>query len=51
LETTDSVAPIIPLFFEHRETAENRRISETHHIIAPAVNYPVKMNRYIVRSP
>jgi 7-keto-8-aminopelargonate synthetase-like enzyme len=50
LETTDSVAPIIPLFFEHRETAENlSNFLETHHIIAPAVNYPVKMNRYIVR--
>jgi 7-keto-8-aminopelargonate synthetase-like enzyme len=49
-ETTSTVAPIVPLFFEKPETAVRMsQFLEEHDIIAPAVSYPVKIDKYIVR--
>lgn len=49
-ETSDSVAPIIPVFLDDRQKA--RKLSaflKENLIIVPAVDYPVKTGRYIVR--
>ena len=49
-ETNNSTTPVIPLFFSKKEDAQ--KLSDDlkeHQIIAPAVNYPVKMDKFIVR--
>lgn len=49
-DTTETIAPVIPVFF--KTPGEAAALSEYLYekgIIAPAVNYPVKTGRYIVR--
>lgn len=49
-ETIQSPTPIIPLFFDSEDEA--KELSDylaTNRIIAPAVKYPVKLGRYLVR--
>lgn len=48
--TTSGVTPIIPLYFEEKQTAVHlSQFLEGNGIIAPAVDYPVKTSQYIVR--
>jgi len=50
-DTSDTVAPIIPIFFNTWERAVGlSKYLEENRIIVPAVNYPVKMNKFIVRA-
>ena len=48
--TTDEITPIIPIFFKDQQTAKNlSEYLEKNKIIAPSVDYPVKMDQFIVR--
>ena len=48
--TTNSCAPIIPLFFSNRNDANDLSdFLKEHYIIAPLVSYPVKTVQFIVR--
>lgn len=50
-ETTETEAPIIPLFFNNLEKASSlSAYLGENGIIAPNVKYPVKTNSYIVRA-
>jgi len=50
LPTATDPTPIIPLFFDTHEEAEQlSRFLHNQGIIAPAVRYPVSMDRYLVR--
>lgn len=50
-DTSETVAPIIPIYFNNREKAIGlSRYLEENQIIVPAVNYPVKIDRFIVRA-
>jgi len=49
-ETSDSIMPIIPVFLDDRQKAKKlSAFLKENRIIAPAVDYPVKTGRYIVR--
>lgn len=49
-DTTGGITPIIPLFFKTRQKAkELSDFLKENHIIAPAVDYPVTMDRFTVR--
>jgi 7-keto-8-aminopelargonate synthetase-like enzyme len=49
-ETSDTVAPVIPLYFGKLGTASNLSgFLQKSNIIAPAVSYPVKTDKFIVR--
>ncbi len=49
-ETTQETTPVIPLFFERQEEAKRLSLFlEEKHIIAPAVDYPAKLQKYMVR--
>lgn len=48
--TSEGITPIIPLFFENQPEAKNlSAFLLLNHIIAPAVDYPVKTGKFIVR--
>lgn len=50
-DTSDTVAPIIPIFFNTWEKAIGlSKYLEENQIIVPAVNYPVKIDKFIVRA-
>lgn len=50
-DTTDSITPIIPIFFNTRERAVGlSEYLEENLIIVPAVNYPVKTDKFSVRA-
>lgn len=50
-ETTETAAPIIPLYFKEFETASSlSSYLEENGIIAPNVKYPVKTHSFIVRA-
>ncbi len=50
LSTTDDITPIIPVFFnEQRKANDLSRYLEENGIIVPSINYPVKMDQFIVR--
>jgi 7-keto-8-aminopelargonate synthetase-like enzyme len=50
LSTTDDMTPIIPVFFNEQNKAENlSRYLEENGIIVPSINYPVKIDQFIVR--
>ena len=50
ISTTTDPTPIIPLFFNSRESAEGlSNFLAENHVIAPYINYPVKMDKFIVR--
>ncbi len=50
LKTTDDITPIIPIFFTEQHNAKDlSRYFEENGIIVPSINYPVKMDQYIVR--
>lgn len=49
-ETTGEATPIIPIFFQDQQKA--KKLSDflkRNRIIAPAVNYPVKLEKFVVR--
>jgi 7-keto-8-aminopelargonate synthetase-like enzyme len=49
-ETTNEITPIIPVFFKNQENAKKLSVYlEKNNIIAPAINYPMEMERFIVR--
>ena len=49
-DTSGENTPIIPVYFEKQEDAQNlSAYLEDNFIIAPSVNYPVKMEKFIVR--
>lgn len=49
-DTIQNVTPVVPLFFEDQAVAQNlSAYLEKEHIIAPAVNYPTKLPKYMVR--
>lgn len=49
-ETSGENTPIMPIYFKEQQTANNlSSYLEENLIIAPAVNYPVKMDRFLVR--
>ena len=49
-ETSETVAPVIPLYFGKQETASGMSgFLQKNNIIAPAVSYPVKTDKFIVR--
>ncbi len=49
-ETSNEITPIIPVFFREQEQARNlSSFLERNLIIAPAVDYPVKTDKFIVR--
>ena len=49
-DTSGKNTPIIPVYFREKQSAQNLSVwLEDHFIIAPSVNYPVKMDKYIVR--
>jgi 7-keto-8-aminopelargonate synthetase-like enzyme len=49
-DTADGITPIIPLFFEDWQKAKGLSdFLKENHIIAPAVDYPVTLDKYIVR--
>lgn len=48
--TTEGITPIIPVFF--RDKQKSKELSEflkENHIIAPSIDYPVKIDNFIVR--
>ena len=48
--TTDDITPIIPVFFNEQNKAKDlSRYLEENDIIVPSINYPVKMDQFIVR--
>jgi 7-keto-8-aminopelargonate synthetase-like enzyme len=48
--TTYDQTPIIPVFFDsHVEASNLSGILEENNIIVPCINYPVKLNRFMVR--
>ena len=48
--TTSGITPIIPLYFNEKQTAVHlSQFLEENNIIAPAVDYPVKTAQFIVR--
>ncbi len=50
LRTTDDITPIIPIFFNEQHMANDlSRYLEENGIIVPSINYPVKMDQFIVR--
>jgi 7-keto-8-aminopelargonate synthetase-like enzyme len=50
-ETSDTVAPVIPIYFKTWERAMALSgFLEENLIIVPAVNYPVKIDKFIVRA-
>ena len=47
---TEDLTPIIPLFFNRLDEAQNlSSYLEENNIIAPCVSYPVKMDKFLVR--
>jgi 7-keto-8-aminopelargonate synthetase-like enzyme len=49
-DTADGITPIIPLFFADRQKAKGLSdFLKENHIIAPAVDYPVTLEKFIVR--
>jgi len=49
-ETSNGSTPIVPLFFGDGQTANHlSAFLEENRIIAPSINYPVKMEKFIVR--
>ena len=49
-DTLNGITPIIPVFFQDQQKAKNlSSFLKENHIIAPAVDYPAKMDKYIVR--
>lgn len=48
--TTSDDTPIVPLFFNSRENAEKvSSFLKENYIIAPYINYPVKIDKFLVR--
>jgi len=48
--TSGENTPIIPVYFREKQSAQHLSAwLEDHFIIAPSVNYPVKMDKFIVR--
>jgi len=48
--TTDEITPIIPVFLESTRSAKDlSEFLEKNRIIAPAIDYPVKTDKFIVR--
>ena len=49
-ETIDGITPIIPLFFQDKQKAKDlSNFLKENKIIAPAVEYPVALDKFIVR--
>lgn len=49
-DTPGGITPIIPVFFQDQKKARNlSSFLKENHIIAPAADYPVKADKYIVR--
>lgn len=49
-DTSGENTPIMPIYFKEQQTAQDlSAFLEENFIIAPSVNYPVKMERFIVR--
>ena len=49
-KTINSVAPIIPLFFDQKKNAEHlSKYLEAQGFIVPAIDYPVKTGRHMLR--